>query len=460
MQGGSGIRHMVQAQLMQAQQGAFSKAGFFFSNSGAPRPAWEAAIKSGGLFYTPSFGVGAGGGYMMTDVVNAGGDFFEGDTFENGLTHIGGGGPELFGRMPMPRGGSIDSFAVQMRGNGFDAVTIFTVLVNGVLTTQTVSVPAGTNGLFESVGAPVAVSLGDLISWRIDATASSVSSGDEAAAVGVGFGGGATGSGDIIVTDVIGTGITGLSTNEIGLIRLGIQGSFPDDEVRSPLPRGGTITSFVATTTGFAGTNTFTGPVIISIVVNGVVTGKTLTIPAATTGIFVATGADVPVVAGDRISFFLDSTGSGPGVTAVGLGVLLESGAGEGGGIILTDTEGNGGGVAGSVREVGIVEMQGVPPNLPARTPFPRSGSMTSFAVKAGSVNASNTLDGATIITVLLNGVPTTHTVTIPALTNGTFQSVGPAVAVTAGDLFSWRIDTTASTVGFSPLSIGVGVDG
>lgn len=79
-----------------------------------------------------------------------------------------------------------------------------------------------------------------------------------------------------------------------------------------PMPDSGTIRSFRL----YVSVNSFNGAVIYTVRLNGVDTAVTLTVPAATTGVFADLTNTVDFNAGDRLSIKRDATAVGAGAMA------------------------------------------------------------------------------------------------------------------------------------------------
>lgn len=70
-------------------------------------------------------------------------------------------------RYPMHVAGALSDLAIVVGANARTTNTTFTVMVNGVASSQAVTVAGGATGRFTTAGAPVSVAQGDLISLRI-----------------------------------------------------------------------------------------------------------------------------------------------------------------------------------------------------------------------------------------------------------------------------------------------------
>jgi hypothetical protein len=79
--------------------------------------------------------------------------------------------PQVAFRIPMPVAGNVNNLKVHVTLNTRGGATVYTVWKNGADTGLTLSVGAGATGDFSASGA-VAFAAGDLISLRINATAS------------------------------------------------------------------------------------------------------------------------------------------------------------------------------------------------------------------------------------------------------------------------------------------------
>jgi hypothetical protein len=82
-------------------------------------------------------------------------------------------------------------------------------------------------------------------------------------------------------------------------------------------------------------------------------------------------------------------------------------------------------------------------PYVMARMPSPSTGTIE----RAYFHMSANTLDGATPVTLLVNGAPTALTTTFAPGATGT-QSATGSVAISAGDVVSYLFDASASGAG------------
>jgi len=82
-------------------------------------------------------------------------------------------------------------------------------------------------------------------------------------------------------------------------------------------------------------------------------------------------------------------------------------------------------------------------PNPGRRIPLPEAGTLDRLRIDVDA----NSLDGASSITVLVNGVDTALSLTYAPAESGA-KSLDVAVPVMAGDQVSYRVDTLGSTTG------------
>ncbi len=140
----------------------------------------------------------------------------------------------------------------------------------------------------------------------------------------------------------------------------------------------------------------------------------------------------------DGVNFQL--IGSGGGGAGVGAGIVTRSARGSftlaPATTVVIDTEGTSGSNAG---------------NLMTET-----GGIKNLYINS----ESNTFDGATVYTLLRNGVPTSVTVTVPAGVNGILQDITDSFSVSGGDLIALSCDTTASSSGSGKVSFSYQVGG
>jgi hypothetical protein len=102
---------------------------------------------------------------------------------------------------------------------------------------------------------------------------------------------------------------------------------------------------------------------------------------------------------------------------------------------------------AGITAEV-MVTLNFFPPDeARARVPVVDNGYLPSLRVSL----VENTMDGPCVVTVYVNGAPTTLSVTVPAGTSGYYTSFD-RVDVSAGDLVSVYVDTSGATAGGAGL--------
>ena len=105
---------------------------------------------------------------------------------------------------------------------------------------------------------------------------------------------------------------------------------------------------------------------------------------------------------------------------------------------------------AGSSHE-GMLSVQSTAPQPSVRVPLPVAGHLGHLSVNV----ISNSLNGNLVVTVWVNGVATTLTVTYAAGVTGFLTSSGP-VAVSANDVVSINFDATAATTGSYQLTVGL----
>lgn len=203
--------------------------------------------------------------------------------------------------------GVIDKFAAVITTNSRTTDTVLTVRVNGVDTTQTVTIPASTTGRFVTTGDPVSVSMGDLLSVKIVSGAGTqtlVIAGLEASfeadedVVSHHFVMGDEATNATPTTTVRGIPYNGtVEGNGFGLSydqSVSTTNAY-DSTVRTP----GDIDRLRV----YISSNTSSVDLVYTLYKNGSATGLTVTVPAGTAGVFENIGTIVSVVEDDRLHF-------------------------------------------------------------------------------------------------------------------------------------------------------------
>jgi len=219
--------------------------------------------------------------------------------------------PALGGRLPATRAGTLRKFFAVLSNNTLDATCPVSVLIDGVATALSLSFAAGENATKSDLTTSVPIAQGQLISFLFDGIPASAGVADGRASVNLE----APGIGAII-------GFKSNTSSTVNEAVWGAAAAFPNPSIRAPVTRAGDLRNAVVHVTS----NDVNGPVVFTVLKNGVATPYTFTYVAAETGIKVLDlpGA-VSVVDGDQISFKIDRSGATAGFAFFGIAVEIES---------------------------------------------------------------------------------------------------------------------------------------
>lgn len=219
-------------------------------------------------------------------------------------------------RHPIGADGTLDRLNINVSANGRTSDTVFTLTVNGVDTTQTVTVGSGVTGDVLTAGDPVAVVAGDLLGLKVVtgagggtlslACTSMSFEADEGVVMHHSM------MGDLAMNQAPSTGARG------GPIHGTVEGnSFGESWDGSPISSGNNYNARVHTAgvvsrlVVYVPTNTSSVDQTFTLWKNGVATDLFVTIPAGTTGQFSNNADEIAVEPGDRLHYRLVATAGG-----------------------------------------------------------------------------------------------------------------------------------------------------
>lgn len=219
--------------------------------------------------------------------------------------------------------GTIDRLAVNISSNSRSTDTVFTLVVNGVDTTQTVTVPGAGTGWFETTGDPVAVETGDLLSLKMVTGAAGNSLILACTRMSFEADGGVvmhhSSMGDLAINYSPSTTARGLpfngtmEGNSFGFGSDGSPGTTNGYDAR--VHTAGDVSRLSV----YVPTNTQTTDLSVALYVNGVKSDLEVIVPAGTTGVFSNNADVVSVTPGQRLSYrFVNTAGGGSGVYRMG----------------------------------------------------------------------------------------------------------------------------------------------
>jgi hypothetical protein len=219
-------------------------------------------------------------------------------------------------RPPVGAAGTIDRLNINVFSNARTSDTVFTLRVNGVDTTQTVTVGAGVTGDVITTGDPVVVAAGDLLSLKVVtgagggalalACTSMSFEADEGVVIHHSM------MGDLAINSAPSTSARG------GPIHGTVEGnSFGQSWDGSPVSSGNPYSARVHTAgvvsrlSVYVPTNTSSVDQTFTLWKNGAATALTVTIPASTTGVFTNNADEISVAPGDTLHYRMVATAGG-----------------------------------------------------------------------------------------------------------------------------------------------------